>query len=83
VNQVLILPTEKIYGTTQKNAYWATKMNQIYNKLISPDIVAIIKLHRLEWLVHVVRMDSARTVKKLLEGKPRGKREREKKEDLH
>jgi hypothetical protein len=32
----------------------------------------------LEWLGHVVRMDGARTVKKLLEGKPGGGKEKRK-----
>jgi hypothetical protein len=45
-------------------------MNQgIYKKFKSPNIVTTIKVHKLEWLEHVVRMDGTRTVK-LLEGKP-------------
>jgi hypothetical protein len=47
------------------------KVNQeIYDKCISPDIVTIIKVYRLEQLGYVVRMDGKRTAKKLLEGKP-------------
>jgi hypothetical protein len=70
----------KIYGPTYENCCWRIKMNQeIYNKFKSPNIVTGIKVRRLEWLGHVVRMDGARIVKKLLEGKPRGGR---KKEDL-
>jgi hypothetical protein len=70
----------KIYEPTYENGYWRIKMNQeIYNKFKSPNIVTAIKVHRLEWLGHVVRMDDARTVKKLLEGKPGGGR---KKDDL-
>jgi hypothetical protein len=45
-------------------------MNQeIYKKFKSPNIVTTIKVNRLEWLGHVVRMDGVRKVK-LLEGKP-------------
>jgi hypothetical protein len=44
----------------------------MYNKFKSPDIVTVIEVRRLEWLGHVVRTDCARTVKKLLEGKPGG-----------
>jgi hypothetical protein len=50
---------------------------EIYNKFKSPNIVTVIKVRRLEWLGHVVRMDGARIVKKLLEGKPGGGREKE------
>ena len=45
-------------------------MNQeICNKFKSPDIVTVIEVYRLEWLVEVARMDSERTVRKLLEDK--------------
>jgi hypothetical protein len=36
--------------------------------------VTVIKVCRLEWLGHVVRMDRERTVRKLQEGKPGGGR---------
>lgn len=46
------------------------KMNQeIYNKLNFPDIVTLIKVQRLEWSGHVVRMDGGMAMKTLLEGK--------------
>jgi len=38
------------------------------------NIITIIKIHRLEWLGHVVRTDVERTVKKLMEGKTGGGR---------
>jgi hypothetical protein len=43
---------------------------------LSPNIVTVIKVHRLECLGHVVRMDGERTVVKLLQGKPAGQRKR-------
>jgi hypothetical protein len=50
-------------------------MNQeIYNKSKSSDIVTVIKVRRLEWLGHGVRMGNERAVKKSLEGKPGGGR---------
>jgi hypothetical protein len=59
------------------NGYQRIKMNQeIYNKFKSPNIVTVLKVCRLEWLGYVVRMDSAKTVKKLLEGKPGGRKKR-------
>jgi hypothetical protein len=67
----------KIYALTYENGYWRIKINQeIYNTFKSPDIVTVIKVCRLEWLGHVVRVDGARMVKKLLEGKPGGGRKK-------
>jgi hypothetical protein len=67
----------KIYGPTHENGYWRIKINQeIYNKFKSPNILTVIKVCGLEWLGHVVRMDGARIVKKLLEGKPGGWRKK-------
>lgn len=43
-----------------------------YKELTSPSTLTAIKVHRLEWLQHVVRMDGAATGKKLLEAKARG-----------
>jgi hypothetical protein len=69
----------KTYGRTYENSYWRIKMSrEIYNKFKSPDIVTVIKVHRLECVGHVVRMDGERTVKKLLEGKPGGGRKKRK-----
>jgi hypothetical protein len=45
-------------------------------KYKTPDIVSIIKIRRLEWLGHVVRMNETRTVKKIFEGKLEGRRSR-------
>ena len=45
-------------------------------KYKTPDIVSIIKIRRLEWLVHVVRMNETRSVKKIFEGKLEGQRGR-------
>jgi hypothetical protein len=69
----------KIYGTTFENGCWRINMDQeIYNKFKSPNILTVVKVRRLEWLGHVVRMDGARTVKKLLEDKAGGGRKKRK-----
>jgi hypothetical protein len=48
----------KLYGPPYDNVYWRVKMNrEIYNKFISPGILTVIKVCRLEWLGRVVRMD--------------------------
>jgi hypothetical protein len=53
------------------------KMNEeLMTKYKAPDIVNVIKILRLEWLGHVVRMNETRSVKKIFEGKLEGQRGR-------
>ena len=65
----------KIYGPTKENGRWRIKTNEeLMTKYKTPDIVSIIKIRRLEWLGHVVRMNETRSVKKIFEGKIRRKK---------
>ena len=58
-------------GPTYRNGSWKRKLNQeICNTFKTPDIVTVVKVRRLEWLGHVVRVDGERAVNKLLKGKP-------------
>ena len=43
-------------------------------KYKSQDIVTVIKIIRLEWIGHVIRMNDTRSVKKIFEGKLEGRR---------
>jgi len=52
------------------------KNKEVYNQFQYPDIVTVIKVRILEWFGRVVRRDSGKTVKTLLEGKPQGRRKR-------
>ena len=45
-------------------------------KYRTPDIVNVIKIRRLVWLGHVVRVNETRSVKKILERKLEGRRGR-------
>jgi len=67
----------KIYGPTKENGWWRIKTNEeLMTKYKTPDIVSIIKIRRLEWLGHMVRMNETRSVKKIFEGKLEGRRGR-------
>ena len=67
----------KIYGPTKENGRWRIKTNEeLMTKYKTPDIVSIIKIRRLEWLGHVVRMNETGSVKKIFEGKLEGQRDR-------
>jgi hypothetical protein len=59
------------------NAQWTIKTNvELMTKYKAPYIVNVIKIRRLEWLGHVVRMNETRYVKKSFEGKLVGRRGR-------
>jgi hypothetical protein len=65
----------KIYGPKSKQGVWGIRSNQgIQNMYKSPDIVTEIKVIRLEWLGHVVRMEDIRLPKMVFNAKPEGRR---------
>jgi hypothetical protein len=67
----------KIYGPTKENGQWRIKTNaELITKFKSQDIITVIKIPRLEWLGHVIRIDEIRSVKKIFEGKLEGRRGR-------
>jgi hypothetical protein len=67
----------KIYGPTKENEQWRIKTNkELMTKHKAPDTVKVIKIRRLEWLGHVVKMNEIRSVKKIFEGKLDGRRSR-------
>jgi hypothetical protein len=48
----------KIYGPESKQGVWRIRNNlEIQNMYKSPDIVTEIKVRRLEWLGHVVKIE--------------------------
>ena len=49
---------------------------ELITKYKSQDIVTVIKIQRLEWLGHVIRMNETRAVKKIFVGKLEGRRGR-------
>ena len=68
---------EKIYEPTKENGLWRIKINEeLRTKCKSQDIVTVIKIQRLECLVHVSGMNETRSVKKIFEGKLEGRRGR-------
>jgi len=54
---------------------WRKLHNEELNDLYcSPNIVRVIKWRRMRWVGHVARMEDRRTVYRVVEGKPEGKR---------
>jgi hypothetical protein len=67
----------KIYGPTKEKGQCRIRNNaELITKHKSQDIVTVIKIRRLEWLGHVIRINETRSVKKILEGKLEGRRGR-------
>jgi hypothetical protein len=68
---------KEIYGPTKENGQWRIKTNaELITKYKSQGIITVIKILRLEWLGHVIRMDETGCVKKIFEGKLEGRRGR-------
>jgi hypothetical protein len=66
----------KISGQKSEQGVWRIRSNlEIQNMYKSPDIVTEIKVRRLEWLGHVIRMEDTRLPKMVLNAKPEGRRE--------
>jgi hypothetical protein len=67
----------KIYGPTNENGLWRIKTDsELITKYKSQDIVTVIKIRRLEWLGHVIRMNETRSGRKICEGQLEGRRGR-------
>jgi hypothetical protein len=62
-----------IFGAVQVNGVWRKRYNhELYELFNEPGIVIYIKINRLGWTVHVIRVDNNRTVKKVFNTKPIG-----------
>ena len=66
----------KIFGPVQnEDGSWRIRMNRELNELIeNADRLRFIKSRRIAWLGHVMRVDEKRTLKRVLEWKPIGRR---------
>jgi hypothetical protein len=62
-----------IFGVVQENGVWRKRYNrELYELFNKPDIVIYIKIKRLGWAGHVIRMDNNRKVEKVFNTKPIG-----------
>lgn len=67
----------RMFGAVQEDGCWRIRYNhELYNMYSEPNIAKVVKLGRLRWLGHVERMEETRPPKRLLEGKPDGRRSR-------
>jgi hypothetical protein len=64
-----------IFGAKQENGAWRKRYNcELHETLNEPNIVNYIKVKRLAWAGHFVRMNNDRTLKKIFITKPNGSR---------
>ncbi|GFX33499.1 uncharacterized protein TNCV_1006601 [Trichonephila clavipes] len=60
-----------IFGGVQENGTWLRRSNfELYQSYKESDIVNFIKIRRIKWAGHVVRMDEDRTTKNVFNAKP-------------
>jgi hypothetical protein len=65
---------QRIYGPTHEWGCWHPRWNNdLYCLYKEPNIVDDIKIRRLEWAGHIIRMEEERIPKKLLCHKTSGK----------
>ena len=63
----------RIFGAKQKNGTWRKRYNyELYEAFNEPNIVNYIKVKRLAWVGHLVRMGNDTTLKKIFNTKPDG-----------
>ena len=59
----------RIYGPTQERGRWRTRWNnELYSLYNEPNIVEDIKIRRLVWAGHIMKMEDERIPKKVLNG---------------
>jgi hypothetical protein len=64
-----------IFGAKQENGTWRKRHNyELYEILNKPNIFNYIKVKRLAWAGHLVRVNNDRTLKKIFNTKPDGAR---------
>jgi hypothetical protein len=60
----------RIYGPTQKGGRWHPRWNnELYSLYNEPSIMEDIRIRRLGWAGHIIRMEEERIPKKVLNGK--------------
>jgi hypothetical protein len=65
----------KIYGPVCEGAIWRLRYNEeLYHPYDEIDLVITIKITRLRWAGHIVRMQDNLPCKKITLGKPEGRR---------
>jgi hypothetical protein len=59
----------RIYGPTHERGCWHPRWNnELYSLYKEPNIVEDIKIRRLEWTGHIMKMEEERIPKKVLNG---------------
>jgi hypothetical protein len=64
-----------IFGAKQENGIWRKRYKyELYETFNEPNVVTYIKIKRLEWAGHLVRLNNDRTLKRMFNTKPDGVR---------
>jgi hypothetical protein len=64
-----------VFGTVQDKGQWRRRYNfELYKLYDESDLAKCIKINRLKWAGHVMRMDNNRITKRMFNTRPEGKR---------
>jgi hypothetical protein len=64
-----------IFGAVQDKGTWRKRYNyELYKLFNEPDIIKHIKINRLSWAGHIIRMENSRRVNKVFCARPEGTR---------
>ena len=55
-----------IFGPTNENGEWRIKNNELYTLYNESDIVTYIKVNRLRWAGHVIRLEGQNSARRVL-----------------
>jgi hypothetical protein len=62
-----------IFGAVRDKGQWRRRYNfELYKLYDEPDLVKYIKINRLKWAGHVMRMDNNRVTKRMFNTRPEG-----------
>lgn len=64
-----------IFGAVQENGQWRRRFNfELYKLYDEPDVIKYIRINRLHWAGHVMRINDDRIAKRVFIARPEGKR---------
>jgi hypothetical protein len=65
-----------IFGPANENGEWRIKYNELYALYKESDVITYIKINRLRWAGHVIRLEEQNPARRVLVAVVEGRRQR-------